>query len=208
MELVLGLLAQLAQDATGLTQRGAQPLGKRAKRCAIADGARRGDAIEIIGRDQLGVHREGDRRRYIELSDLVPHITGDKLNGGSHFWHDTLGFLDTLHTALAEPFVLGNGANVRDVPLNIGGDEWAVSAHPALEIDKMIIVADATDVRLDLLTLLSETLMRTTRRFECLLGLLQAHGLFWGTARPGRFGLVTGALQTGLYVFELLLGFG
>jgi hypothetical protein len=63
-------------------------------------------------------------------------------------------------------------------------------------------------VRRDLLTLLSEALVLTTRRFECLLGLLQAHGFFWGTARPVRFGLVTCALRAGLYVFELLPSFG
>src|SRR5215831_12491939 len=116
--------------------------------------------------------------------------------------------LDTLQTALAESFVLGNGATVLDVPVNIGDDELAVAAHPALEIDKMVIVADATNVRHDLLTLLSEALVLTTRRFEYLLGLLQAHDCFWGTARPVRFGLVTRGLGTGLYVFELLPGFG
>ena len=121
------------------------------------------------------MHGEGDGRRYIELRDLVPHITGDKLDGGSHFGHDTLGFLDTLQTALAESFVLGNGANVLDMPLNIGGDELAVAAHSALKIDTMVIVAKTTDVRLDLLTLLSEALVlmsdphATSQRQACFL---------------------------------------
>src|SRR5215831_12982534 len=204
MEASLRLRAQRAQDAADCKQRGAQPLGECAKRCASAEGVRLGHAIEVIGEDQLGVHSEGNRRCDIELSDLAPHITGDKLDSGSHFGHDTLGFLDTLQTALAQSFVLGNGANVVDVPLNIRGDELAVAAHPALKIDKMVIVAEATDVRLDLLTLLSEALVLTARRGERLLGLLLAPGGFWGTARPVRFGLVTGALRAGLHVFELL----
>src|SRR5262245_31930468 len=72
----------------------------------------------------------------------------------------------------------------------------------------MVIVAKATDVRLDLLTLLSEALVLMAGRCEGLLGVLQAPGGFWGTARPVRFGLVTGVLRTGLHVFELLPGFG
>ena len=65
------------------------------------------------------MHGEGDRRRQVELSDLLPDITGDERNGRLHFRHHPLGFLDTLQTALAESFVLGNGANVLDVSLNI-----------------------------------------------------------------------------------------
>src|SRR5262249_13559217 len=146
---------------TGCKQRSAQPLGERAKRFAIAEGTRLGHAIEIIGGDQLGVHGEGDGRSYIELRDLAPHITGDKLDGGSHFGHDPLGFLDTRHTALAESFVLGHGANLLDVPLDIRGDEVAVAAHPTLQIDKMVVVTDAPDTRLDLCTLLGQVLMCT-----------------------------------------------
>src|SRR5439155_14890813 len=118
----LSLGAQRAQDATGFKQRGAQPLGELAKRLAIADGTSLGHAIEIIGWDQLGVHGEGGRRRYIELSDLLPHITRHKRDGRLHFRHDTLGFLDTLHAALAEPFMLGNGAKLLDVPLDSSGN--------------------------------------------------------------------------------------
>jgi len=74
MEVVLSLRAQRASDASGCKQRGTEPLGELAKRFAIADGARLGDAIEIIRWNQLGVHDEGDGRRYIELSDLRSHI--------------------------------------------------------------------------------------------------------------------------------------
>ena len=156
----------------------------------------------------MRVQGVGHRRCQVELRDLLPHIPRDERDSRLHFGHDALGFLHTLQAALAEPFVLGNRTNLLNVRLNISGNEWAVATYPALEIDKMVIVADATNVRLDLLTLLSEALVLTTRRFEYLLGLLQAHGGFWGTARPVRFGLVTRALRTGLYVFELLPGFG
>ena len=104
--------------------------------------------------------------------------------------------------------MLGNGANLLDVRLDISGNELAVSTHPALEIDKMVGMADATDALGDLLALLSEALVLTTGRFERLLGLLQAHGRLWGAARTALFGLVTRALQVRLQLFELLLGFG
>ncbi len=119
MELVLGLGAQRAQDATGFKQRGAKPLGEFPKRLAIADGSSLGHAIEIKRWDELGVHGEGGGRRQVELIDLLPHITRDELDGRLHFRHDALGFLDALQAALAEPFVLGNSANLLDVPLDI-----------------------------------------------------------------------------------------
>ena len=116
----------------------------------------------------------------VELSDLLTDITRDELDGALHFRHHPLGFVDALQAALAESFLLGNGANLLDVPLDIIGDEVAIAAYPALQIDKMVVVTDAPDTRLDLFTLLRETLVLTTGRFERLLGLLQAHGFFWG----------------------------
>ena len=71
MELVLSLGAQRAQDATGFKRRGAKPLGELPKRCAIADGASLGHAIEIIGWDQLGVYGEGCRRCQAQLLDRI-----------------------------------------------------------------------------------------------------------------------------------------
>ena len=100
-----------------------------------------------------------------------------------HFRHHPLGFVDALQAALAESFLLGNGAHLIDVLLDIGGNELTIAAYPALEIDKVVVVANAPDTRLDLFTLLTETRVLTTGRFECLLSLLQAHGFFWGT--PG-----------------------
>jgi len=93
--------------------------GRGTKRFAIADASSLGHAIEIIGGDKLGMHGEGDGRRYIELSDLLTDITRDKLDGRLHFRHDALGFFDAFQAALAEPFMLGNRTNLLDVSLNI-----------------------------------------------------------------------------------------
>ena len=95
MEWMLGLRAQHAHDAAGFKQRGAEPLGEFAKRFAIADGTRLGDAIEIIRGNQLGMHGKGDRRREIELLDLLTDLTRDELEGRLPLWHHPLGFLDT-----------------------------------------------------------------------------------------------------------------
>src|SRR5215510_13600537 len=143
MEVVLGLGAQRTQGPTGFKQRGAQSLGEFPQRLAIADGASLGDAIEIIRGNELGVHDEGDGRRQVELSDLLSDITRDKRDGRLHFRHHPLGFLDAFQAALAESFVLGNGTNLRDVLLDISGNKLAVATHPALQIDKMVVVPDA-----------------------------------------------------------------
>src|ERR671935_2498776 len=183
MEVVLRLRAQRAEDAAGCTQWGAEPLGKLAQWCAIADASSLGDAIEIVRGDQLGVHGEGDRWRQVELRDLLTHITRDERDGRLHFGHHPLGFLDAFHAALAESFVLSNGANLRDMLLDIRGNELAIAAYPALQIDKVVVVTQAPDTRLDLFTLLSKTHVLTTGRFECLRSLFQAHRYFWGPAR-------------------------
>src|SRR5262249_15537304 len=86
-------------------------------------------------------------------------------------------------------------------------NESTVSAHAALEIDKMVIVANATDTRLDQFALRSEPRVLATGRFERLLSLLQAHGFLWGPPRPALCGLVIRAYRVGLQPFELLCSF-
>ena len=49
--------------------------------------------------------------------------------------------------------------------------------------------------------------MLTPGRVEGLLGLLQAHGVLWGTAWTALFGLVPRALRLALQPFELSRGF-
>src|SRR5262249_15352147 len=180
MELLLGCGAQHTQDATRLKQRGPEPFSKPAKRFATLDGMCLGDALQIIRGNQLGVHGKGDRWRYIELIDLLSDITRDELDSRLHFGQHPLGFLDTLQAALTQSCVLGNGANLLDALLDIRGNEAAVSVHPALKIDKMVIVANATDTRLDLFALLRESHVLATGRCERLLGLFQAHGFLGG----------------------------
>ena len=208
MELGLRLGAPRAPDATGFKQRGAKPLGELAKRLAIAAGARLGHALESIGWEQLSVHGAGGRRRSIALRDLLPPITRPTRASRWHFRHDTLGFLAALQAALAEPCMLGKGAHLLDVPWDISGNALAVAAHPALEIDNMVVVAEATHARLDLCTVLSETRGLTAGRCERWLGVLQAHGVFWEGARTTLCGLVTCTLWVGLPPFELLPGCG
>ena len=74
MQLVLSLGTQLAQDATGLTQRGAQSLGEFPKWLAIADRSSLGYALEIQRWDALSVHGKGGGRRQVELLDLLANI--------------------------------------------------------------------------------------------------------------------------------------
>src|SRR5215467_1915835 len=198
MELLLGCGAQHTQDATRLKQRGPELFSKLAKRFATLDGMCLGDAIQIIRGNQLGVHGKGDRRRYIELLDLLSDITRDELDGRLHFGHHPLGFLDTLQAALTESFVLGNGANLLDACLDIRGNEAAVSAHAALEIDKMVIVANATDTRLDLFALLRKSHVLATGRCEHVLGLCQAHGFLGGVSWTALFRCITRAFWVAL----------
>src|SRR6266581_1871786 len=101
---------------------------------SIEIGERRG---QIPGKKYCPL-RLGFRR--LKLSDLLTHRTRDARDGRLHFRHHALGFFDALHAALAESFLLGHGANLLDVPLDTRGDEVAVSAHPALQIDKMVVV--------------------------------------------------------------------
>src|SRR5262249_49973885 len=189
MELALRFRAQRAQGSTGFKQRDAKPLSKLAQRCAIAAGARLGHAIEIGRGNQLGVHDEGDGWRQVELSDLLPHITRDDLDGRLHFGHHPLGFLDAFHAALAESFVLGTRTNLLDVSADIRGNELAVATYSALEIDHVVVVANAPDTRLDLCTLRSEARV---------LSLLPTHGCLWGTPWTVLCGLVTRALRVAL----------
>jgi hypothetical protein len=67
-----------------------------------------------------------------------------------------------------------------DVLVDISSDQVAMAAHPALKIDTVVGVAHGTDARRDLCTVLSETLVLTTGRFEGVLGVLQAQAALWG----------------------------
>ena len=107
----------------------------------------------------MGVHGVGRGRRQVQLTYLLAHIPRDELNGGLHFGHHALGFLDPLHACLAEVFLLGNGADRVDVALDIPGNEFPIATHAARQVDKVVGVADGTDTLGDRLTLLGEALV-------------------------------------------------
>ena len=71
MELGLGLSAQLAKDATGLTPRGAKALGEFPQRLACSPRPRLGHAVERRRGKKLGVHGEGRGRCAAQLIDPV-----------------------------------------------------------------------------------------------------------------------------------------
>ena len=111
---------------------------------------RRGHALKIIRGNEMGVHGVGHGRRQVQLTHLLPHIPRDELDGRLHFGHHALGFLDPLQARLAEVFLLGNGADRVDVLLDIPGNELAVATHAALQVDKVVGVADGADALGDL----------------------------------------------------------
>ena len=80
----------------------------------------------------MGVQGVGHRRGQVELPDLLAHIPRDKLDGGLHFRHHPLGFVDPLQAGLTETFVLRHAANGVNLRLDICRNEPAVAPHAAL----------------------------------------------------------------------------
>src|SRR5262249_20300647 len=98
------------------------------------------------------------------------------------------------HTCLAEVFLLGNGTDRGDGLLDITGNELAITTHTALQINKMVRLADGADALGDRFTLAGEVLVCVARGCHILLGLLQARFPLWGAARAalGRLAVDTG----------------
>ncbi len=204
LKLVLHRGAHLAQGPTGRKPRCATALGQLPKRFASTDAPSLGHAIEIRRRKALGVHGAGCRRCQGQWIALWPPITRDERAGRRHVGHDARGFLHALQAAVAEPFVLGQRTHRLHVRVDSSGHEVAVSPSPAREIDTMVVVADATDARGALRAWRSAALMRTTGRFERLLGWLTAHGRLWRAARTALFWLVTRRLPVRWHLLERL----
>src|SRR5207245_11395175 len=139
---------------------------------------------------------------------LRSDITRGTRDGRLPFRRPPLSVLDAFHAALAESFVLGHGTNLLDVLVDISGNKLAVSTHPALQIDTRVVVPDAPETRLDLCTVLSETLVLTTGGVERVLRVLQAHSFFWGAAWTTLCRPITRALRVAVQPVELLSGFG
>jgi hypothetical protein len=79
------------------------------------------------------------------LPYLLSHIARDELNGRLHFRNHTFRFFDAIHAALTEPFVLGDGTDGADVLLDVPYNEFAVAPYAALQVDKVIRVANGTN---------------------------------------------------------------
>jgi len=131
----------------------------------------------------MGMHGVGHRRRQVQLTDLLSHISRDEFNGRLHFRHHPLGLINPVQACLTETFMQSNSANGANLCADICRNEPAVAPHAALQIDKVVGLADATDALGDLLSLCAEALVLEARRLRFLFELFQAYGCFGG--RPG-----------------------
>jgi hypothetical protein len=152
----------------------------------------------------MGMHSVGHRRGHVEFRDLLPHLPRDKLDGGLYFGHHPLGFLNPVQTALAEPFVLRNGANPIDLRLDINGNEFAVATHATLYIDKVVGLADGTDALGNLLSLGTDGLELLARDLRVLGELLLACDGLWRVTCPLFFRHVASALPLPLHVLVVV----
>jgi len=152
----------------------------------------------------MGVHGVGRGRRQVQLTHLLAHIPRDERDGGLHFGHHALGFLDTLHAGLAEVFLLGDGADRVDVALDIPGHERAVATHTALQVDTVGGVADGAEALGDRLALSGEALVLVASRFHVLRNLLQARCRLWGTTWTTLCRLAVGVVEGLLHLLERL----
>jgi hypothetical protein len=121
-----------------------------------------------------------------------------------HFGHHPLGFIDSIEAGLAEPFLLGNGANRGDLLADIRGDELAVSTHTALQINKVVGVANGPDALGDLLSLLEEALVLVASRCNSLRHLLQTFTSLWGAPGAALVWLVESVVEALLNSVEHL----
>src|SRR6185436_15809799 len=139
-ELLVRRGAQRADDAARLKQRGAEPLGDGAQRCATLDRTRLGKASAILGGKPRGGHGQGHRRR---------DITRDALERRPPCGKYPLGGLEALQARVAASCGLGNGAPRLARLLDSRGTESTVAAPAALAIDTRVLGATATETRLD-----------------------------------------------------------
>jgi len=122
------------------------------------------------------------------------------------FGDHALGFLETIYAGLAEVLSLGNGADRIDVALDITGNELAVSTYPALEVDKVVGVADSTDALGDLLTLSHEALVLWRAASTSCWACSQLAATFAGRPGPRFPGSAVGGVVVLAYPLERLLG--
>ena len=132
VELALLRLAQRGERPAGLKQRRAQTLGQFPKRLADAYRPRLGHALKIERGHEMGMHGVGPQRCQVKLTDLLSHLTRNKLDRGLHFRNHPFGFVDPLQAGLTETFVLRHAANRVHLCVDICRNELAVAPHAAL----------------------------------------------------------------------------
>jgi hypothetical protein len=205
LELALLSLTQLGQYATGLTPRRAQTCGQLAKRLASTHRAPLGHALEIACGNELRVQSAGHGRAQVELPHLLVHIARHKLDGGLHFGHDPLGFVDALQAGLTETFMLRHAANHGHLLADICRKEPTVAPHASLYIDQVVGLADPTDALDDLLSLGTEARELLARRVHIQFELLQACGGLWGATWAAFVRRVTRVLKLPLPLLKPLV---
>ena len=136
---------------------------------------------------------------------LLTHIRCNELDCRLHFGHDALRLIDAIHTPLTEPFLLGNLTDGVDLPLDITGNELAVSPHPTLQIDKVVGVADGADALAKLFPRLREALVFLVSHPNLLFGLLKTWCRLRRTARTAPFRFRVVSLSLRLHLLERLL---
>ena len=83
--------------------------------------------------------------------------------------------------------------------LDIPSNELPVAPHAALQVDKVVGVADGADTLGDLLALFAEALVLVASGFHVLLHLLQARGYFWRAARARLCRFASGGVEGRLH---------
>ena len=129
----------------------------------------------------MRMHSEGLWRCQLQSFDLLAYIPETNSTVACILGTTRWAFVDTLRARLLETFVLGDRMNRLDMLLDIPGNELAVATHAALQVHKVVGVADGADARATCLALVSEALVFMTGRCDGLRHLLKDCGLLWGT---------------------------
>ena len=152
----------------------------------------------------MRMHGVGRWLRQGQLTELLPHILGYKLDCRLHFGHHALRLLDALQARLAESFLMGDAADGVDVVLDIAGNQLRVATHASIQVDKVVRVTDGPDALSDRLSPPHETLVLVASCFHLALGLLQTRGHLGRTPRAVLCRLVVGVVELFLHPCEHL----
>src|SRR5689334_9413820 len=95
-----------------------------------------------------------------------------------------------------------------ELGMDIPGNEFAVTTHATLQIDKVIGMADRTDALGDLLALCTEALVRVARYLQRVFALSQVCDALGRTARAALHGRVGGHHEILVRLLERLFCLG